>query len=130
MAIILDTCALLSLVGLTDKKLSKPCLAQIKTADKVYLSSCVIFEIAIKHKKQALDLGKFANAKELWEKAITEYQLTELSINYNIFYKSALLPNYHKDPFDRLIIAQASKLGIPVVTFDSMFSKYDIDILS
>ena len=39
------------------------------------------------------------------------------------------LPVHHKDPFDRLIIAQAMAEGLPVITRDAEFSSYDITIL-
>ncbi len=130
MDVILDTCALLALVGLTEKRLSKKTLAQIRQAEYVFVSACTMFEIAIKHKKQGLDLDSFANPAQLWNVAISEYELTELPISHDIFYDSILLPDHHADPFDRIIIAQARRAQIPVVTFDSQFQSYDIAVLS
>lgn len=42
---------------------------------------------------------------------------------------AARLEMHHRDPFDRMLIAQASRLGAIVVTRDSMFSRYEIEIL-
>lgn len=39
------------------------------------------------------------------------------------------LPFHHKDPFDRLIIAQAMSEDLPVITRDAAFSSYDITVL-
>ena len=39
----------------------------------------------------------------------------------------ASLPPLHRDPFDRMIIAQATKLAIPVLTADAKIARYDID---
>ena len=126
MDLILDTCGLLSLVGLADKKLSAKTRKFIADANSVYISSCSMFEIAIKHKKSALDLGIFKTADELWTIAIAEYELTELPVNKNDFYQSVQLPDIHADPFDRIIIAQAQIRGIPIITFDTAFKQYDV----
>ncbi len=104
MDLILDTCAFLALGGLTKKKLSKETLKNIATAQVIYISACSMFEIAIKHKKKGLDLGKFANAQVLWNKAVTQYDLTELPVSHNAFFESLQLPDYHSVPFDRIII--------------------------
>lgn len=130
MDVILDTCGLLSLIGLTDRRLSTKTLDRIRAAANVHVSSCSVFEIAIKHKRQGLDLGIFANAEELWSRAVDEYQLTELVVSHDIFYASVMLPDHHADPFDRIIIAHAQKEGAPVVTFDKGFIAYGVAVLS
>jgi len=122
--------ALLSLVGLTEKRLSMDALRQIRTAEELGVSACTMFEIAIKHKKHGLDLGLFANPAHFWNTAMKEYQLTELAVRHDVFYQSVLLPDHHADPFDRIIIAHARQEAIPVVTFDPMFSKYDVAVVA
>ncbi len=42
---------------------------------------------------------------------------------------AANLPHHHNDPFDRVIIAQALEFQVPVVTSDSMFQNYGIQML-
>lgn len=39
------------------------------------------------------------------------------------------LPMHHRDPFDRLLIAQASVLGLPIITADPQFERYDVQVL-
>ena len=41
----------------------------------------------------------------------------------------AQLPNHHKDPFDRVLIAQAQIERIPIVTHDSIFNSYDVKVI-
>lgn len=130
MDVILDTCALLSLVGLTRKRLSGEAASRIRTAPSVYLSACSMFEIAMKHKRRGLDLGVFPDAAQLWDVASSEFELTELPLSHEVFYQSVLLPDHHADPFDRIIIAHARKDGIPVATFDATFRMYDVTVLS
>ncbi len=130
MDIILDTCALLSLLGLVKKRISKKTLAEISSAEEVFVSSCSIFELAIKHKKEKIDLKPFTSARQLWVTAFDEYELTELTVNHNDFYNAAYLPDFHADPFDRIIIAQALGQEARIVTFDSRFSDYSVRVLS
>jgi PIN domain nuclease of toxin-antitoxin system len=44
--------------------------------------------------------------------------------------RAASLPSYHKDPFDRMLIAQAQIEGMTLVSSDSVFKKYDVSILN
>jgi PIN domain nuclease of toxin-antitoxin system len=39
------------------------------------------------------------------------------------------LPNHHRDPFDRMIIAQAQLEDLPILTMDSHIAKYDIKVI-
>jgi PIN domain nuclease of toxin-antitoxin system len=41
----------------------------------------------------------------------------------------AELPQHHRDPFDRLLIAQAQLLDLPIVTADRIFTRYQVDVL-
>ena len=42
---------------------------------------------------------------------------------------AARLPQHHRDPFDRMLVAQARRLGAVVVTRDVMFERYEVDVL-
>ena len=130
MAVILDTCGLLSLVGLADKRLSVGTRKKIEIADTVYISACSLFEIAIKQKKRKLNLGFFPDAITLWKQAIAEYDLVEIPVTGKAFFASSVLPDLHADPFDRIIIAQAKALQLSVVSFDAVFSNYGMTVLS
>jgi PIN domain nuclease of toxin-antitoxin system len=130
MDVILDTCALLSLAGLVEKRISAETLDIVRSAYQVGVSSCSLFEISIKHKKKSLELGPFSSPLEFWSIALREYDLVSLPVTDSIFYQSACLPDHHGDPFDRIIIAHAQAGFTPVVTFDSFFDSYDISTLS
>ena len=130
MELMLDTCGLLSLAGLAEKRLSDDALNRIKVAETVYISACSLFEIAIKHKKKNLCLGIFSDARQLWDKVIAEYDLTELAVSADVFFKSVSLPNHHADPFDRIIISQAETLKLTLVTFDPLFENYGVKVIA
>ncbi len=126
MELILDTCGFLSLVGLSDRRLGRAATLVLEEAEPVYISACSLFEIAIKHKKGNLSIRPFENALALWERAVEEYRLAVLPVSDTIFFESTMLPDYHGDPFDRIIIAEALSRNIPVVTYDAVFEHYEV----
>jgi PIN domain nuclease of toxin-antitoxin system len=42
----------------------------------------------------------------------------------------AELPRIHGDPFDRMLVAQAQALGVPILTADEAIARYDVEVLS
>ena len=128
MDLILDTCGLLSLSGLAKKKLSKSALAKIESADKLYVSSCTLFEIAIKHKNGNLPITPFDTAMDFWETAVREYRLEELPVTAKTFFDASELKEIHSDPFDRIIIAESFARKIPIVTYDTVFLDYSVSV--
>jgi PIN domain nuclease of toxin-antitoxin system len=68
--------------------------------------------------------------KVWFERAITQHNLTVIDLSAEICLRATELPDIHKDPFDRLIIATAMSRGTPVITGDSIFAKYGITTIS
>ncbi|MBN2718870.1 MAG: type II toxin-antitoxin system VapC family toxin [Deltaproteobacteria bacterium] len=129
MAVILDTCGLLSLSGVASRMLTESTLARLRIEDEVYVSAISLFEIAIKHKKGAMPLGVYS-PNTLWEAALLQYALTVLPVTDKIFLAAVELPDHHRDPSDRIIIAQSIAHKIDVVTYDEMFAQYGISTIS
>ena len=129
MELILDTCGFLSLVGLSERPLSKSALRGIEESEQVYVSSCSLFEIAIKNKKGNLPVRPFGTALELWDAAVGEYRLTVLEVSARCFFESAELPDHHGDPFDRIIISEALFRKIAVVSYDAVFGRYGVETI-
>lgn len=94
----------------------------------LYLSAASSWEIAIKQALRRLDLGGDP------EHAIPEMMLRSDVVALNITHQHALragaLPSHHRDPFDRLLIAQAQIEGLPVMSADAVFRQYDVDIVA
>jgi len=130
MDLILDTCGLLSLSGFAETTLSSQTCDLISEADTLYVSACSLFEISIKTKKGNLDIAPFPTARSFWERVVERYGLDVESVIDRDFDDAVSLPQHHKDPFDRIIIAQALRLGSSVVTYDSAFNRYAIHTLS
>ena len=54
-------------------------------------------------------------------------QYTLLPIDMRHIFAVSGLPFHHKDPFDRLLIAQAQAEGIPILSADAAFDAYDLE---
>ena len=86
-----------------------------------------LWEIAIK-----VSLGKLALLKPyelIIPQQIEENDIELLPIAHNHLNKIIDLPFHHRDPFDRLIIAQAMTEGIPIISPDAAFSQYPIKLI-
>lgn len=106
-----------------DKKLGKPVLSIISNQSNIiFVSSATIWEIAIKAK-----LGKIKVPSNI-EDFISKSGFEELSINVSHASHTKRLPLYHKDPFDRMLIAQAMLENLTILTHDKIFKKYKVDV--
>jgi PIN domain nuclease of toxin-antitoxin system len=124
MRLLLDTHTFLWFV-LNDSKLSRVADALITDPrNDVLISPATYWEIAIKIGKQTLDL--FAPYDDFMMRGIQGNNFEILPIE--TWHTSLLtrLPMHHKDPFDRLLIAQAHYEGIPIVSIDEKFDAYRI----
>jgi PIN domain nuclease of toxin-antitoxin system len=124
---ILDTCALLWL-AVDQAKLSTTALKAIEASPILGVSAISAYEIGQKYKNGRLQLSLLP--KVWFERAITQHNLTVIDLSAEICLRATELPDIHKDPFDRLIIATAMSRGTPVITGDSIFAKYGITTIS
>jgi PIN domain nuclease of toxin-antitoxin system len=125
-AIMLDTCGLIWLVN-GGGKISEDTLKLIEKADIVYVSAATALEVGCKAAIKKLELPM--DAEKWYSKVLSIHDLVEIPITGKTALYSASLPFIHKDPADRIIIATAILHRLPVVTHDSRFSRYSIDVL-
>ena len=97
--------------------------AIIKGENRVFISSVSVWEISIKKA-----LGKLKAPDNLTEE-IKLHRFTPLNMNFEHAQLAGELPDIHKDPFDRMLIAQAIIEKLTLVTRDSLFVEYDITLL-
>lgn len=93
-------------------------------ANDLLLSAATIWEIAIKVGLKKLTLKD--PYRQWMNQALADLGLSILPITVDYADAQAGLPGHHKDPFDRLIIAQALIEGIPVVGADLDFDPYGV----
>jgi PIN domain nuclease of toxin-antitoxin system len=107
------------------EQLSAPARGVIEDpANEILVSVATLWEIAIKHSLGRLELQKpFA---ELIPEQLTTNGFELLPVELSHISKVAALPFHHRDPFDRLIIAQALVEEMPIVGRDAEFDRYAV----
>jgi PIN domain nuclease of toxin-antitoxin system len=91
------------------------------------VSIASIWEMAIKESKGLLNLSLPLHEYIAQKLSLEDFNL--LNINLDHLSQIVTLPFYHKDPFDRLLIAQAIMEGIPILSKDYKFDAYSINRL-
>ncbi len=124
MNVLLDTHALLWF-ALDDPQLSRAAHALVvDPANEKFVSPMSWWEIAIKMSMKKYTLTVAHDV--LFETAIRDNGFRVLPIEPRHTAALVTLPFYHKDPFDRLLIAQAIVEDIPIVSADSAFDPYPV----
>ena len=124
MRLLLDTHSFLWFTS-NDSKLSDVAYAAIKHVNnEVFVSIASVWEIAIK-----VSIGKFDLRKPVDE--FVEEQLESAGIellNISVTHVAAVshMPFHHRDPFDRLLIAQAKVENLSLVSVDAKFDVYGV----
>ncbi|MGH9381247.1 MAG: type II toxin-antitoxin system VapC family toxin [Thermoanaerobaculia bacterium] len=125
--LLLDTHTFLWFV-FDDPRLSVPAAAAISDAEvEPILSIASLWEITIKRQLGKLDLGM--DLTTFFRRYIEERSVTVLSIESSHLIAYDELPLHHRDPFDRLLVAQARALDAPIVTADPNFEGYELEIV-
>lgn len=125
--VVIDTHVLVWWVS-GDKSLSKPASAAIKGAlsndSEVIISSISAWEIAM-----LIERGRLTLTMDLdsWLGEVAEIDgVRFMPIDNEIAVKSTMLPDqFHKDPADRMIVATARKLAVPLITADDKIRAYE-----
>jgi PIN domain nuclease of toxin-antitoxin system len=94
---------------------------------ELYLSAASAWEIAIKVSIRRLQLPM--DPAEYVRTRLVRSRTRPLAITHEHALRVASLPAHHRDPFDRMLIAQAQLEGLVVMTSDAQFSAYEIDVV-
>lgn len=108
-----------------DARLGRKARSLIKDASDVHVSAASAWEMAIKRR-----LGTLAFDDPL--DLATEIErdgFTELPVTVSHAEATLALPSAHRDPFDRMLIAQAQTEGLAIVTADDALAGYDVPIV-
>jgi PIN domain nuclease of toxin-antitoxin system len=125
MRLLLDTHTLIWFFA-GDFQLSNIARILIEDEDNHKLVSVAsIWEMAIKNSKGSLTFD--LPFQEYIDRKLTLEDFNPLNINLDHLNAIVTMPFHHKDPFDRLLIAQAMVEGIPILSKDSAFDAYSIN---
>ena len=124
MRVLLDTHTLFWFID-GDEKLSNTAAAVIgEPTNSIFFSPASYWEMAIK-----ISLGKWQLNQpyaDFIDIALVDYSIEILNISPGHTAELLNLPFHHRDPFDRLFIAQAMAEGIEIISADPQFDKYTV----
>lgn len=107
-----------------ERRLSQNARAAIRDSrNRSYVSAAVAWELAIK-----VNLGKL-DARDVvsnLRQFLIEEGFRRLAISTDHALRAGLLPMLHRDPFDRMLVAQAQASNSPVVSADAIFDRYGV----
>ncbi|MFZ0953522.1 MAG: type II toxin-antitoxin system VapC family toxin [Candidatus Sulfotelmatobacter sp.] len=89
----------------------------------ILISAAVGWELAIK-----VSIGKMKPRSTLdgLDRVLKEESFSEVPIALETAVRAGLLARHHRDPFDRVLVAQAQSLAVPILSADAVFDMYDI----
>jgi PIN domain nuclease of toxin-antitoxin system len=93
----------------------------------IFLSAASVWEIAVKYASGKLQLP--VSPEIFVPDRVKRSNFKRLEINYEHALAAAKLPPIHKDPFDRLLIAQADVENFTLLSSDGIFNKYNVKLI-
>jgi PIN domain nuclease of toxin-antitoxin system len=91
--------------------------------NSILISAAVGWELAIK-----VNSGKLKPSSILdgLDRILEQEAFSELPITLEAAVRAGLLPSHHRDPFDRMLVAQARFLNLPILSADAILDRYDV----
>ena len=127
MTLLLDTCTFIWLCSDPDKLSGAAAKILDDPVNERALSMASIWEIALKYRSGKLPLP---DQPEDWLEAQMKFQAVEvLPLQRETLYRAAALPPVHKDPFDRVIAADALQRHLCAVSPDKPFERYGCKVV-
>ena len=123
-SLLLDTNVLIWTLSGSDRISTRAKRAMARSTSDLYVSVVSVWEIVLKF--QAGKLRLKSELDEVLEQILYHSPWTILQMSAEHLVPVAALPMLHKDPFDRLLIAQARHEGMSLVTSDETIPKYDV----
>ncbi|BCV22004.1 type II toxin-antitoxin system VapC family toxin [Moorella sp. Hama-1] len=111
-----------------DPRLSSRVRQIMSDSDNIlYLSAASCWEMAIKARLGKLELP--ANISSFIPDQLVINAITPLPIEMSHALHVYNLPDYHRDPFDRLLVAQAQIDNLPILTADPQIARYSVNVI-
>jgi PIN domain nuclease of toxin-antitoxin system len=126
MKALLDTHTFLWAIA-EDEKLSRRARQIYTSSSDLWLSVVSVWEILIKVETGKLPLPEPAGP--YLTKKLAKEQIEILPVTLNHVLEIEALPPHHRDPFDRMLIAQCIQEGWPIITADPQFARYPVDVI-
>ena len=127
MRLLLDTCTFLWIVAGAPELSDRARRAFTAPDNEVYLSAVSAWEIAVKHGLGRLPLP--SPPSDFVPEMRQRHGIAPLALSEEAALLLGKLPAIHRDPFDRMLVAQAQTEGLRLVTHDRTLEPYGADIL-
>ena len=126
MKLLLDTCTFLWIVSGSTDLSDKARQLFTDPENEVYLSAASAWEIIVKNQIGKLPLP--GPPRDFIHKWRLRHQIKSIAIDELSVMELVHLPEYHKDPFDRILICQALAHGLIILTPDPLITKYPVRV--
>ncbi len=93
----------------------------------LFLSAASAWELGIKHAAGRIELPE--SPGDHVREGMRRSGVRELSMSHSHALEAAALPPHHRDPFDRMLVAQARLERLTLVTADRILAAYDVDLI-
>ena len=127
MRVLLDTSTFLWWVSDVDRLSDRARQAIEDPRNDVLISVASAWEIAIKAERGRLNLP--LGAERYVPDLLRRFGFEALDVKLPHALHAGALPPHHRDPFDRLLVAQAQLEDMPLVTADPVIAMYDLDVI-
>jgi PIN domain nuclease of toxin-antitoxin system len=125
--LLLDTCTFIWLCSAPEKLSAAAVSALDAPENDRVLSMASVWEITLKHQSGQLPLPE---PPRVWvEEQLRQQQIGVLPLHRPTLYRSAGLPPVHRDPFDRVIAADALERDLRLVSPDGPFTRYGCKVI-
>jgi PIN domain nuclease of toxin-antitoxin system len=122
--LLLDTCTFLWILGDSPRFSARAREAFAEAENEVYLSAASAWEIAVKHRLGRLPLPSPPDVFVPEQR--TAHGIEPLPVDEEAALYVTQLPGLHRDPFDRMLVAQATVHGLTVLTPDEAIHQYAV----
>jgi len=127
MILLLDTCVFIWLTQEPEKLGAAARTAINDSANSLFFSHASAWEMHLKHHAGKLILPD--PPKQWIPQQLAEWKISVLAIHLAAIQRTSDLPDIHRDPFDRLLVAQALEEGLTIVSPDSFFRGYGVPVV-
>ncbi len=128
MDLLIDTNVFLWAISGQQAKLSPAARQAVRDEDnRLLLSAASLWEIALRVRTGKLSLPE---TREFFKEHLRRLGIDRvLAVEAVHVFRVFELPDHHRDPFDRLLVAQCQVENVPIVTSDSALTKYAINVI-
>lgn len=128
MRVLLDTHVAVWM-AMDSERVSSAARELLESADTTRLwSAASSWELAIKWRQGKV---RFPDEPAVWiPRMLRELRIESIRIRHQHAFRAAALPEHHKDPFDRMLVAQAEIERAALLTADRSIAKYDVEVIS